>query len=168
MKTKSKLRYAITAMGFVVPLAIIIFCYSRILAIMNSASENILRFADGRIRQESVRMRAQSWFKFLLKFQRISQFLDIWLKLTKKRNSETVLAKRIKAERRLQKATNLKGRLLGSPKLSLKLRLISKFYTLCFKTNFQEWPRGRKLQSWWQIWLFLLWFVGFRFTRGIL
>ena len=45
-------RYAITAMGFVVPLAIIIFCYSRILAVMNSASQNVMRFADGRIKQE--------------------------------------------------------------------------------------------------------------------
>ena len=61
-------------MGFVVPLAIIIFCYSRILAIMNSASENIMRFADGRIRQESVRMRAQSWLKLLQSFREFLNF----------------------------------------------------------------------------------------------
>jgi hypothetical protein len=46
--------FIITAVGFVLPLTIIIFCYSRILAIMNSSGDKINRFQDGKIKQEAV------------------------------------------------------------------------------------------------------------------
>lgn len=49
--------YTITAIGFVLPLTIIIFCYSRILAVMHSSSEKVYRFANSRIVQESMRLK---------------------------------------------------------------------------------------------------------------